>query len=518
MEIQKEAEIVIIGAGPAGLSAAISAALAGAKSIVLDENQMPGGQLFKQIHKFFGSREHFAGRRGFEIGQTLLEAAKELNVPVYLETEVLGIFPGQQIVCLKNGKTFEIKAGRIILATGAREKALAFPGWTIAGVMGAGALQTMMNIHRVLPGRRILIIGAGNVGLIVAHQARLAGAEVVGVVEARDEISGYWVHAAKVLRIGVPIFLSHSIKSAYGREFVEDAEIVKLDESGGQVQGSERCFRVDVVALAVGLLPQTELAQQAGCQLRYNARLGGWIPELSENMETSVPGIYVAGDLGGIEEATIAIEEGRLAGLSAAEGLGYAPKAKEHQKAEIKSRLAELRYLGEKKSLGLAASITGMISECRPGHRDRSMRAATSKDNGPEILIECPEEIPCDPCEEVCPQGAIEVGSPITNLPRLRERRCTGCGLCIAACPAQAIFLIDRSFSEDYARLDLPYEELPRPRKHQTVCLLDRGGRKIAKGQVIRTRLTKGFNKTAVVSVAVPQKIADSIRYIDCKD
>ena len=106
MEIQKEAEIVIIGAGPAGLSAAISAALAGAKSIVLDENQMPGGQLFKQIHKFFGSREHFAGRRGFEIGQTLLEAAKELNVPVYLETEVLGIFPGQQIVCLKNGKTF----------------------------------------------------------------------------------------------------------------------------------------------------------------------------------------------------------------------------------------------------------------------------------------------------------------------------------------------------------------------------------------------------------------------------
>jgi len=278
---------------------------------------------------------------------------------------------------------------------------------------------------------------------------------------------------------------------------VEEVEIVKLDECSREVPGSERRLSVEGIALAVGLLPQTELAQQAGCELEYNADLGGHIPKRSEDMETSVPGIYVAGDLGGIEEATVAIEEGRLAGLSAAQSLGYGRKDKEHQKAEIRSRLAQLRYEGKKKPCSVAAP---------------------SKDEGPEILIECPEEIPCNPCEEVCPQQAIKVGSPITNLPRFKEERCTGCGLCIAVCPAQAIFLIDRFFSEDCARLDLPYEELPRPRKHQIVGLLDREGKEIAKGQVIRTRLTKAFNKTTVVSVAVPQKIADNIRYIDCKD
>ncbi|KPJ62516.1 MAG: hypothetical protein AMS15_03575 [Planctomycetes bacterium DG_23] len=528
MEIEEEAEIVVIGAGPAGLSASISAALAGAKPIVLDENLSPGGQLFKQIHKFFGSREHFAGKRGFEIGQALLEEAKELNIPVHLETEVLGIFPGNQIVCLKDNKTFEIKARRVILATGARERALAFPGWTIPGVMGAGALQTMMNIHRVLPGRRILIIGAGNVGLIVAHQARLAGAEVVGVVEARSEIGGYFVQAAKILRMGVPIFLNHSIKSVYGRESVEEAEIVRLDECGPYGVSGRR-LGVDVVALAVGLLPQTELAQQAGCEFQYNGELGGFIPKRKPNMETSVPGIYVAGDLGGIEEATVAIEEGRLAGVSAAESLGYTPQDKEQKKAEIKSRLAELRYVGEKKSLSLLTRATTMLYENRSPSAGRSMSAlrmpsilrmrsaATSRASAPEILIECPEEVPCNPCEEVCPRGAIEIGSPITNLPRYREARCTGCGLCIAACPAQAIFLIDRSFSQGYARLDLPYEELPLPRKQQTVGLLDREGKKIARGRVIKTRRIKAFDKTAVVSVAAPQQIAHSIRYIDCR-
>jgi heterodisulfide reductase subunit A-like polyferredoxin len=298
---------------------------------------------------------------------------------------------------------------------------------------------------------------------------------------------------------------------------VEEAEIVRVDGCGGEVRGSERRFGVDVVALAVGLLPQTELARQARCELHYNAKLGGFIPKRSEDMQTSVPGIYVAGDLGGIEEATIAIEEGRLAGLSAAESLGYSLKNIEHQKAEIKARLKELRYVGEKKSMRLAASATGTIAECCPGQSDKTMSHNTAKNGGPQILIECPEEIPCNPCEEVCPRGAIEVGSPITNLPRLRENHCTGCGLCIAACPAQAIFLIDRSFSKDYARLDLPYEELPRPRRQQRVGLLDRQGKKIGTGKVIRTRLTQAYDKTAVVSVTAPQQIAHSIRYIDCR-
>jgi thioredoxin reductase len=340
----KEAELVIVGAGPAGLSAAIEAAKAGVKVMICDENQRAGGQLFKQIHKFFGSRAHQAGTRGIDIGQNLLNEVEKIGVDVKLDAVVWGIFSDRRVGIVHEGKNTLVKAKKILLATGAAENVLAFPGWTLAGVMGAGAIQTMVNVHRVLPGKNVLMIGSGNVGLIVSYQLMQAGAKVAAIVEAMPRIGGYAVHASKVRRAGVPILTSTTIKEAKGKEKVEKAVIIKLDDKFKQVAGSEKEFDVDVICLAVGLSPLAELAWMAGCKFTDVPELGGLLAIHNEDMETTVPGIYVAGDIAGIEEASTAIEEGRLAGIAIAESLGYinAAAAKE-QKQQIYKRSDQLR-------------------------------------------------------------------------------------------------------------------------------------------------------------------------------
>jgi NADPH-dependent 2,4-dienoyl-CoA reductase/sulfur reductase-like enzyme len=142
-------ELIVIGAGPSGLSAAIEAAKSGVKVIVFDENDKPGGQLFKQIHKFFGSKEHKAKVRGFRIGEDLLKAAEEAGVCVMLGATVIGLYPEKEVVVRMGGAVRHYKGDAIIVATGAMENAVPFEGWTMPGVMGAGAAQTMMNIHGV---------------------------------------------------------------------------------------------------------------------------------------------------------------------------------------------------------------------------------------------------------------------------------------------------------------------------------------------------------------------------------
>ena len=337
-------EIAIVGGGPAGLSASIEARTYGAKVTLVDENQKPGGQLFKQIHKFFGSQEHHAGVRGYIIGEQLLRDCQRLNVEVMLETVVWGIFEGNRLGVVNKSLNRIIKADRIILATGASENPLAFPGWTLPGVMGAGAVQTMMNVHRVLPGKNALMIGSGNVGLIVAYQLLQAGANVHALIEALPRIGGYLVHAAKLKRAGVPILTSHTVSEARGTESIEEAIVVTLDKDYKPITGSEQTFKVDLICIAVGMSPESELCRMAGCRMKYIKELGGHVPIHDERMETTVPGIYVAGDSSGIEEASTAIEEGRLAGLSAAESLGYISKDEFEEKADIiRQRLLSLR-------------------------------------------------------------------------------------------------------------------------------------------------------------------------------
>ena len=340
----EKTDIAIVGGGPAGMAAAIEAARAGTNVTVIDENARPGGQLFKQIHKFFGSGVHHAGTRGFQIGQNLLREAEEAGVEMRLDTVVYGIFSDRRLGLICGDHTEELVASVVILATGANENALIFPGWTLPGVMGAGATQTLINIHRVIPGQRILMVGAGNVGLIVTYQLLQAGAEVIAIIEGLSYIGGYGVHASKVRRAGVPILTSHTILQAEGDEKVKGAVIAQVDEKWEPVTGTQETLDVDTICLAVGLSPLAELAWMAGCQSSYIPSLGGWVPLHDENLETSLPGVYVAGDLAGIEEASTAMEEGRLAGLTAAEALGHlSPKEASAKKSAVRERLAALR-------------------------------------------------------------------------------------------------------------------------------------------------------------------------------
>ncbi len=336
-------ELAVVGAGPAGLCAAIEGTRRGVQTVVFDENERAGGQLFKQIHKFFGSKEHQAGVRGHDIGCHLLDECQSVGVDVRLDTVVWGIEDNK--IGIKNGVTAKIvNAKRIIIASGASENPLCFPGWTLPGVMGAGAAQTMVNVHRVVPGTRALLIGSGNVGLIVSYQLLLAGIELVAVIEALPKMGGYMVHGAKLRRAGVPILTSTTILKARGKEAVEEATICSLDDNLSLIKGSERILKVDLICLAVGLSPLAELCWMAGCQVDYFSQLGGFIPVHDENMRTSVPYLYVAGDVAGVEEASCAMEEGKLAGVSIAEELGHFEEDEaEEEKRKIRTRLDSLK-------------------------------------------------------------------------------------------------------------------------------------------------------------------------------
>ena len=348
----KQVDILIVGAGPAGLCAGIAGARAGASVMIIDENLSPGGQLFKQIHKFFGSREHNAGVRGFEIGNQLLAQTRELGVDVRLGYPVYGILDGGTVLYGSSEGVRQIRPRRIIIATGANENNLFFPGSTLPGVMTAGAAQTMMNVHHVKPGQKVVMIGSGNVGLIVCYQMLQAGIDVVALVEAAPGVGGYDVHANKLRRAGVPIYCSHTVKCVDGDGRVERVTLTKLDHFK-PVEGTEFTVEADTVCMAVGLTPMVELAGMAGCRLIESPALGGVVPAHDETMKTSQDHIYVAGDVAGVEEASTAMEEGRLAGVSAAASLGLIGREEADSLCEdIRNRLLALRsgHFGQRRA------------------------------------------------------------------------------------------------------------------------------------------------------------------------
>lgn len=360
-----EREIVVIGAGPAGLCAAIEAARAGAQVMLVDENSRLGGQLFKQIHKFFGSAEHMAGTRGYEIAGSLARQAADAGVEFWPDTVAYGIFK-EGVGLVRGEQGYIVKAGKTIVAAGGSEDPVAFPGSTLPGVMTAGAAQTLVNVHRVLPGRRIVILGSGNVGLILAYQLLQAGADVAAVIERAERIGGYGVHAAKIRRAGVPILTGSTVVAAEGTESLERLHVASVAADGSVVPGSEQTIEADTLCLAVGMSPLTELLWQAGADFDYIAELGGFVPLHDSRMESTVPGLYVAGDVTGVEEAPIAMEEGRLAGISAAEACGRLESAAaENLRAHAIERISQLESgTGESRKRARHKQLNDMQHSC----------------------------------------------------------------------------------------------------------------------------------------------------------
>lgn len=518
----KRYDLIVVGAGPSGLSAAIQAARYGANVAVFDENASPGGQLFKQIHKFFGSKEHHAKVRGFNIGKELLQEASEAGVIVHLNAVVLGIYGNKEILVNMNGETVHYKADTIIVATGARENMIPFEGWTLPGVMGAGAAQTLMNLHGVQPGQRVLMVGSGNVGLVVGYQLMQAGVELAAIIDAAPRVGGYGVHASKVARMGVPFYLSHTVLKAEGTDHVTGAVIAEVDNHFKPIPGTEKHFDVDTICMAVGLSPMSQLTSMIKCE---SADRGGTVPIVNEYGETSVSGIFAAGDVAGIEEASSAMINGRIAGTSAAAKLGYLESAE--CDAEIAKLKASLTQLHE-----------GMFSPANKGRTDLTvtdegielsqtlLKKGYLQDNeverfpgvkhikGIHPVIECTQNIPCNPCQDACKFGCIKVGDQITRLPEVDEdSKCTGCGMCVASCSGQAIFLVNEDVGDGFATVTMPYELLPYPQAGEKGTALGRDGSVVCDAEVVSCKVHPAYDHTSLLTIRVPSDMCMKARF-----
>lgn len=520
----KRYDLIIVGAGPSGLSAAVEAAKRGLKVVVFDENEKPGGQLFKQIHKFFGSKEHRAKVRGFVIGQQLLDEADEAGVEVLLNATVIGLYQDHEVVVKMGDGVHHYKGDAVIIATGAAENMVTFPGWTLPGVIGAGAAQTMMNLHGVRPGSKILMLGSGNVGLVVSFQLMQCGCDVVALVDAAPRVGGYGVHASKISRTGVPFYLSHTIVKAEGEDHVTGVTIAEIDSSFKFIPGTEKHFDVDTICLAVGLSPMSQLLKMAGCEMEDNPKRGGQVPVCDEYGRTSVPGLYVAGDVSGIEEASSAMIEGRMAGVVAAEYLGYIDEAaRDAELSEFARALDGLRQgmfapvnrgkVIEKTDEGIEISASLLKKGYVSDDEIERFPGVTHK-IGVHPVMECTQNIPCNPCQDACRKGCISIGSNITSLPVVVDGySCINCGMCVASCSGQAIFLVDEDVGGNMATVTIPYEFCPLPEKGTMGKGLGRDGSVICDAEVIEVKSSKAFDKTNLLTMKVPKEFAMKARF-----
>lgn len=520
----KRYNLIVVGAGPAGLSAALEAARRGMSVMVFDENARPGGQLFKQIHKFFGSKEHKAKIRGFKIGEQLLKEASEAGVQVTLNATVTGIFENKEVTVNHGGAIHHYKADSVIIATGASENMVPFDGWTLPGVIGAGAAQTMMNLHGIRPGKKILMLGSGNVGLVVSFQLLQAGCEVVAVVDAAPRIGGYGVHAAKVARTGVPFYLGHTIKKVEGDDKVTGVTIGKVDETFHIIPGTELHFDVDTVCVAVGLSPMSQLLKMAGCKMEDNPRRGGQVPLVDEYGETSVSCIFAAGDVSGIEEASSAMIKGRMAGLRAAFRLGFTDENTTIEtETDYEKDLDSLRQgmfapgnkgkLIEKTDEGIPVSMN-LLTNGFVANDEIFRFPGVTKQPGLHPVIECTQNIPCNPCQEACKKNCIKIGSCITALPQVaKEAHCTGCGMCVASCSGQAIFLVNEEYEPGFASITLPYEFLPLPQKGDKGTALSRSGEPVCSAEIISVKSSPAYDHTNLLTMKVPSAYAMAARF-----
>ena len=520
----KRYDLIIVGAGPSGLSAAIEAAKRGLKVVVFDENEKPGGQLFKQIHKFFGSKEHRAKVRGFVIGKQLLDEADEAGVQVVLNATVIGLYQDKEVVVKMGEEITHYKADAIIIATGAAENMVTFPGWTLPGVIGAGAAQTMMNLHGILPGKKVLMLGSGNVGLVVSFQLMQCGCEVVALVDAAPRVGGYGVHAAKVARTGVPFYLSHTIVEAEGETQVTGVTIAEVDSNFQFIPGTEKHFDVDTICLAVGLSPMSQLLKMAGCEMEDNPKRGGQVPICDKYGRTSLPGVFVAGDVSGIEEASSAMIEGRISGAVISEYLGYMTKEeREARVSELESALEALRQgMFAPKNRGKKIEKTeegidiseNLLAKGYVADDEIKRYPGVTHAVGVHPVMECTQNIPCNPCQDACAKGCISIGDNITSLPVVVPgSKCIGCGMCVASCSGQAIFLVDEETEPGFGTVTLPYEFLPLPEAGEKGIALGRDGQKVCDCEVVSCKTAKAFDHTNLLTIKVPSDMTMKARF-----
>ncbi len=463
-----DTDVLIVGGGPAGITAALELASLGTDVLIVDDKHRLGGKLVLQTHSFFGTvADCYAGTRGIDIATKLAaEIEKYPNIRVMLNTTAVACYRDKKIGVVNDNEYLLLNPQKLLIAAGAREKALSFPGCDLPGVYGAGAFQTLVNRDLIRPSDKLFIVGGGNVGLIAAYHALQAGINVVGLVEAMPQVGGYKVHQDKIKRLGVPVWTSHTVKCAGGKDKVEWVTVAEVDKNFKEIPGTEKTFSADTLLVAVGLNPVNELYDQA-------KKFG---------MD-----VYSAGDALEIAEASAAIFSGKISGRQIAQSLGKNVSVPEEwfQRWEIlKSKP------GKTSTLDIKPLESGLFP-----------------------VIRCIQEIPCDPCIHICPKDMIAmIGDPIFGLPDVVKDECTGCTLCVAVCPGLAITLADIRKEGPEGLVTIPFELLELNVKiGDEVDAVDMDGNFVTQAKVEKITKRKVYDRTILVTLKVPKEKAVQI-------
>lgn len=318
-------DVAVIGGGPAGLAAAAAAAESGATTVILERDSALGGILNQCIHDGFGLHLFGARLTGPEYAQRFIDRARAAKVVALLDTMVLGVQPaadGRVRVEAVNSSdgTIELAAGAVVLAMGCRERTRAqvmIPGERPAGVYTAGAAQRFVNVDGLMPGRRVVILGSGDVGLIMARRLTLEGAEVVGVYEILPRPNGLTRNVVQCLEdFGIPLYLSHTVVDIHGRDRLTAVTVASVDERLQPIPGTERLVECDTLILSVGLIPENELSRAAGVQIDPTTRG----PVVDDRFATSVHGLYACGNVVHVHDLVDYVSQtAAVAGRAAAE-------------------------------------------------------------------------------------------------------------------------------------------------------------------------------------------------------
>ena len=316
-------EMLVVGGGPAGLAAARAAARHGVRVMLVDENARLGGQFYRDMPPE---------------ARAFIADLASLGVDVQLNSVGWGVFERNVVAVAGAGLGLRIQPQYSVIATGAFDRPIPFPGWTLPGVVTAGGAQNLMKSFGVVPGHRVLVAGTGPLLLVVVHYLMRNGAQVVALCEAAS-MKGTWRDGLRLLRhweflsqglrymseirrAGIPILNGRIVRRAIGADAVESVEIMRCDDECRPIAGRTERFDVDALIVGYGFLSSIEVPRLYGCEIAYDKQLAAWVPMRDSQFQTTVPGVFCVGDGAGVAGSAVALAEGESAGITVAFRLG----------------------------------------------------------------------------------------------------------------------------------------------------------------------------------------------------